>query len=303
MARKDWQGKVVAITGAARGIGAAIAVAAHREGARVAIGDLDLELAKQTAAGISPDTLALPLDVTDHAGFTGFLDQVEAELGPLDVLVNNAGIMPVTWFEEEQPETTARQLAINLAAVIHGTREAVRRMKPRGTGHIVNVASTAGKVGVPGVATYCATKHGVVGLSEAVRQELRGTGVGISVVLPAIVRTELTSGVADAKLVKSSTPEQVAEAVVRVVRGDRFEVFVPRLVGGLNRVLRAGPRGFAEWFVRQTGADRLFMEAAGSTERAAYEARAAHSAPTADAEAAQPPATTADTAPADTGKG
>ncbi|MGH3646264.1 MAG: SDR family oxidoreductase [Micromonosporaceae bacterium] len=286
MARKEWRGKVVAITGAARGIGAAIAVAAHREGARVAIGDLDAELAKQTAAGIGADVVALPLDVTDHAGFTGFLDQVEQRLGPVDVLVNNAGIMPVTWFEDERPETTARQLAINLAAVIHGTREAVRRMKPRGTGHIVNVASTAGKVGVPGVATYCATKHGVVGLSEAVRQELRGTGVGISVVMPAIVRTELTSGVADAKLVKSSTPEQVAEAVVRAVRTDRFDVFVPRLVGGLNRVLRFMPRWFSEWFVRQTGADRLFMEAAGTAERAAYEARAADSAPTADAEAA-----------------
>ncbi|MGH2600826.1 MAG: SDR family oxidoreductase [Dehalococcoidia bacterium] len=284
MARNDVRGKVVAITGGARGIGAAIAVAMHRAGARVAIGDLDLDLATQTAAGIGEDVLALRLDVTDHAGFTGFLDEVEQRLGPLGVLVNNAGIMPVALLEEESPEATARLLAINLHAVIHGSREAVKRMKPRGSGHIVNIASTAGRAGFPGIATYCATKHGVVGLSEAVRQELRGSGVGISCVMPAIVRTELTSGVQDAAFVKSVTPEQVADAVVRAVRTGRFDVFVPRMVGSLERVVRLLPRSAGEWITRALGADRIMVDAAHSAARAEYESRAAASAPAADAE-------------------
>ena len=166
--QRSLTGKVVAITGGGRGIGRSIAEALAREGARVAVGDLDRESAERTAADLGPSALALALDVTDHAGFTAFLDEVERTLGPLDVLVNNAGIMPVTPLAEESAESIARQLDINLHAVIHGTQEAMRRMVPRGTGHIVNIASVAGRSGFPHLATYCATKHGVVGLSEAV---------------------------------------------------------------------------------------------------------------------------------------
>ncbi len=95
-------------------------------------------------------------------------------------------------------------IEINLHGVILGTKEAMRRFKPRGTGHIVNVASSAGKTGFPHLATYCATKHGVVGLSEAVRAELRGTGVDISVVMPNIVNTELSVGLVERR--RSRTP-------------------------------------------------------------------------------------------------
>ncbi|MCW2647851.1 MAG: cis-2,3-dihydrobiphenyl-2,3-diol dehydrogenase, partial [Pseudonocardiales bacterium] len=159
-------GKVIVITGGARGIGAATAVALVARGARVAIGDLDDDLTKLVATELGGDTLGLHLDVTDHAGFAAFLDEVERELGPIDVLVNNAGIMPLALLDEESDQTTALQIAINLTAVIHGTREAMVRMKPRHTGHIVNIASVAGKVGAAGGATYSATKHGVVGLCE-----------------------------------------------------------------------------------------------------------------------------------------
>ena len=162
-------GKVVAITGGGRGIGRAIAQALVREGARVAVGDLDRESAEQTAEALGAPAVGLPLDVTDHAGLIAFLDEVEQRLGPLDVVVNNAGIMPVTPLADESADSIARQLDLNLRAVIHGTQEAMRRMVPRRTGHIVNVSSVAGRSGFPHLATYCATKHGVVGLSEAVR--------------------------------------------------------------------------------------------------------------------------------------
>lgn len=277
-------GKVVVITGGGRGIGAATASALARLGARVAIGDLDLDVAKQTADELGDDVVALPLDVTDRPVFTAFLDEVERQLGPIDVLINNAGIMPIGPFEEESDRTTWHQLQINLHAVIHGTREAVRRMKPRGEGHIVNIASAAGKAGFPGGATYCATKHGVVGLSESVHMELHGSGIDVSVVMPAIVRTELASGLGEARLFKSVTPEEVAEAIVDALRRPRFDVFVPRSLSAMNRFTRLLPRSTGEWIVRKLKGDRVLLDAAHSAARKDYEARAAASAPGADKE-------------------
>ncbi|MGH3648823.1 MAG: SDR family oxidoreductase [Micromonosporaceae bacterium] len=284
MARTELRGKVVAITGGARGIGAATAAAMHRAGAKVAIGDLDLDVAKQTAAGIGEDVLAMRVDVTDLPNFTHFLDEVEQQLGPLGVLVNNAGIMPVNLLLEETPQTTARQLAINLHSVIHGTREAMRRMRPRDTGYIVNVASALAKTGVPGVATYCGTKFGVLGFSDAVRHELKGTRIGISVVLPGMVRTELTAGFQDSRLVKLLTPEDVASGIVAGVRAGRFEVHVPRLNGWMERFMRPLGQRVGDRMIKLVGADRMVLQAAHAQERRGYEARAAASAPGAEIE-------------------
>jgi len=283
MARRarSLDGKVVVVTGGARGIGAATASALAGLGASVAIGDLDLDLAKGTAEEIG--AVALPLDVTDRGGFTRFLDDVEKQLGPIDVLINNAGIMQLGLFEDEDDRTTARHLTINLHAVIHGTREAIRRMRPRGTGHIVNVASAAGKAGFPGGATYCATKHGVVGLSEAVRHELRGSGVEISVVMPAVVRTELAAGLTESRFIKPVEASDVAEAIVKTLRRPRFDVFVPRSLDATFRFTRMLPRPAAEWVARTFKSDQVLFGASPEA-RKEYEARAAASAPGADRE-------------------
>jgi NAD(P)-dependent dehydrogenase (short-subunit alcohol dehydrogenase family) len=275
-------GKVVAITGGGRGIGRAIAQALAREGARVAVGDLDRESAEQTATTLGEGGLGLGVDVTDHAGLIAFLDEVEQRLGPLDVLVNNAGIMPVTPLVEESAESIARQLDINLRAVIHGTQEGMRRMVPRGTGHIVNMASIAGKSGFPHLATYCATKHGVVGLSEAARVELRHTGVEVSVVIPSIVRTELTIGLADSR-VKAVEVEDVAREVLSALRRPRFDVFVPRSNGPLVQLTSPLPRRAREAIGRWLKADQALLKTDRSA-RVAYEARAAASAPGTDEE-------------------
>jgi len=278
-------GKVVVITGGGRGIGAATAAALVKLGASVAIGDLDLDVAKGTADEIGGDAVALPLDVTDRVGFSRFLDEVEKQLGPIDVLINNAGIMPLGRFEDEDDRTTAHQLAINLHAVIHGTREAVNRMRPRGEGHIVNIASAAGKAGFPGGATYCATKHGVVGLSEAVRMELRGSGVEVSVVMPSIVRTELASGLTDARFIKSVEASDVADAIVKTLQHPKFDVWVPRSLDATFRFTRMLPRAAAEWIARSLKGDRILLGASQEA-RKEYEARAAASAPTTDRETA-----------------
>jgi short-subunit dehydrogenase len=198
------------------------------------------------------------------------------------VLVNNAGIMPVTPLVEESPESIARQLDLNLRAVIHGTQEAMRRMTPRRTGHIVNMASIAGKSGFPLLATYCATKHGVVGLSEAARVELRDTGVEVSVVMPSVVNTELTTGLATSR-VKAVEVEDVAREVVSALRTPRFDVFVPRSNGTLVQLTSPLPRRAREAIGRWIKADHALLKTDRSA-RAAYEARAAASAPAADHE-------------------
>ena len=259
-------GRVAVVTGGARGIGAATATALARAGATVAIGDLDPDADAGQGA----------LDVTDRAAFTAFLDEVEGRLGPIDVLVNNAGIMPLIRIEDEPDTLTARILAVNLHAVIHGSREAVRRMKPRGRGHIVNVASVAAKIAFPGAATYAATKSGVLGFSEALRTELRGTGVAVSCVLPGLVATELASGIA-VRGYRPVGPDVVAAAIVRAVCRPRFEVYVPRSVGPTVKLGALLGRRFGDWLQRVTRADTPMLEAIGSAERAAYEQRAAGS--------------------------
>ncbi len=158
----------------------------------------------------------MPLDVTERASFTAFLDDVEQQLGPLDVLINNAGIMQVGSFMDEDDPTARRMIDINLGGVILGTKLALERMVPRNRGHIVNISSQAGKYGAPGGATYSATKHAVIGLTEAVRGELRlmKADIDVSYVMPFVVNTELGSGLGQARGMRSLQPSDVAEAIL-----------------------------------------------------------------------------------------
>jgi len=274
--RRSLGGKVVAITGGARGIGKSTATALVRKGCRVALGDLDLDLAEETAAGLGGGSVALPLDVTDRSSFAAFLDAAERELGPVDVVINNAGIMPVTQLVDESDDSIRRQLDINLYGVIVGTQLAIERLQPRGSGHIVNVASQAGKTPLPGIATYSATKHAVVGLSEATMAELQDTGVEVSCVMPTLVNTELTSGVAKRKLIKPVEPEDVANEIVDALETGRFDVFVPRYNAVMTRFAALMPRRWAEAVGRFMGADKLMVEF-DRRARSAYEERAAGS--------------------------
>src|SRR3954452_8845161 len=293
---KSLNGKVVAITGGARGIGKATAQALVRQGARVGIGDLEGELARQTASELGDSVRAYELDVTSRPSFAAFLDSVESDLGSLDVLINNAGIMPITPFLEESDDSAVRQLDINVHGTLFGMKEALPRMLPRRSGHIVNLASVAGKAGFPYLATYCASKHAVVGLTEAVRGEHRPAGIEFTLVMPAMVNTELTAGVKAGRGVEKAEPEDVADAIVEALQLERFEVYVPKAVGRISKVMNILPRRASDAVAHFLEADSVMINADMSG-RKAYEERVAGSEPTPLEVAAQ--ARAAETAAAD----
>ena len=279
--KQSIEGRVVAITGGARGIGAATGKALAAKGAKISIGDLDVALADQTAAEFGGGAIALSLDVTDRASFERFLDETEEKLGPLDVLINNAGIMPVGALLDESDATARRIIDIDVHGVILGSKLAAARMVPRGTGHIVNLASQAGNGGVPNLATYCAAKHAVVGLSESLRGELLDAGIEVSCVMPAIVNTELTAGVQETRGVKKVEPEDVADAIVGTLERPRHDVHVPRSAGVIGKIVHPLPRRAREAIGRAMKVDQIMVEA-DQQARKAYEERAAASAPASD---------------------
>jgi NAD(P)-dependent dehydrogenase (short-subunit alcohol dehydrogenase family) len=267
-------GKIVAITGGARGIGRATASALIAQGARVAIGDIDAPLAETTALKLGSGTIGLPLDVTDRASFTRFIEEVEGRLGPLDVLINNAGIMPIGPFVSETDATADRLIDINLKGVIIGSKLALQRFLPRGRGHLVNIASVAGKGGFPGGATYCATKHAVVGLSEAVRAEVRRTDIDVSIVMPVVVNTELGSGLQKTRGIRVIEPEDVAAAIVEALQTGRVNVYVPRTIEGLFRLMNLVPRSVADFITKVLKGDQVLVNPDHML-RSAYEQRTA----------------------------
>jgi short-subunit dehydrogenase len=213
------------------------------------------------------------VDVTSRESFVEFLDSVTAALGPVDVLVNNAGIMPLGRLVDEPDALSRRIVEINLIGVEIGTKLAIARMTARGSGHIINIASAVGRVAVSHAATYSATKFAVVGLTEAVRAELRGTGVEASVILPTIVNTDLGAGLGDPKGKRTVQPEDVATAVIRTIRRPRFETWVPQSGYHAWRLVSLLPR---PWFERVTrlGGNTELLANNDAAARAQYEARA-----------------------------
>jgi NAD(P)-dependent dehydrogenase (short-subunit alcohol dehydrogenase family) len=215
------------ITGGARGIGRATAQAFLRHGLEVCIGDRDGDAAEQTARELGGRAHAFTVDVTDRASYRASLDAVKAEVGPIDILVNNAGIMPLGPFLDERDEVSRATMDVNVWGPLYGMRLVLPDMLERRRGHVVNVASMAGKIPFAGMAVYNASKYAAVGLTAAVREETAGSGVSISAVLPTAVRTGLTEGIQLGGGLPTIEPEQVAKAIVRSCQTRRAEYPVP----------------------------------------------------------------------------
>jgi NADP-dependent 3-hydroxy acid dehydrogenase YdfG len=216
---------VILITGGGRGIGRATGAAFAARGASVCLADIDLPTAQEAADEIGANALAV--DVTSRPSFERCVAEVHARFNRIDVLVNNAGVMPLGGFLDEPDTISATTLDVNLWGLIHGMRIVLPEMVERGSGHVVNVASMAGKLAVPGMAVYNASKFGALGLSLAVREELAASGVSVTAVLPAAVRTGLASGVQLGHGLPTVDPEHVARAIVRSVRSRRAEITAP----------------------------------------------------------------------------
>jgi NAD(P)-dependent dehydrogenase (short-subunit alcohol dehydrogenase family) len=278
------RGKVVAITGAGRGIGLATAQALAARGARVSIGDLDAGLARQAAAQL-PGAFGGALDVRSKESFARFLEETRASLGPIDILINNAGIMPMGRFESEDDAISDAQIDINLRGVIHGMKLVLPAMRARRQGHIVNVASIAGRIPIPGASVYCATKFAVIGLTESVRQEVRDHGIDVTLVLPSRVSTELSSGTGSGGI-PTAAPEEVAAAILYAIENRMPEVTAPRYLQPFTRAVQVLPR-WLDGNVRRWVKDDRILTSLDRGARAAYEQRLASLTPAAAPKAAE----------------
>src|SRR5919202_586533 len=199
------EGRTALVTGGAGGIGAATCRRLAAEGATVAVTDLELDGAREVAAEIGGR--AYELDVRSTASIRAAVDAAEADLGPLDVLVNNAGYDEFGFFVNTDEEMWDRVLAVNLRGVIAVTHALLPRMQERRRGRIVNVASEAGRVGSHGSGVYSAAKAGVIGLTKAVAREAARYGVTCNAVAPGPIETPLLMG----------APEQLGELGQRLV--------------------------------------------------------------------------------------
>ncbi|MGW2664465.1 SDR family oxidoreductase [Nocardia tengchongensis] len=260
----DLAGARVLITGAGRGIGQCTAELFASKGAQVAIADVDTAAAQSAAAAL--DARAFELDVRDRAQW----DKVVADFGRVDILVNNAGVMPAGAFLDEPDAVGHTTMDVNVWGLIHGMRAVVPGMIERGQGHVVNVASLAGKIPIAGLAVYNASKFAAVGLSAATRLEFAPHGVSVSCVMPSAVRTRLSSGLALGGGMPTVDPEDVAAAVLGTVRSRRAEVAVPNYLGPIDVALAAAPEPAVRLVRRLFNGDRA-LHPADAQVRARYE--------------------------------
>jgi short-subunit dehydrogenase len=221
------------------------------------------------------EVIALPLDVTAPDSFTAFLDDAARALGPLDIVVNNAGVMLTGEFIDESESARDKMIDINLRGVMLGCKLAAERFIPRRKGTIINMASMGGVAGFPGVATYCATKFGVLGLTFALREELRPHNITVSAILPGVVHTELSAGIQLSRAIEnfvSVEPEEIAAAVVAAARSHRATSFVPRRMQLLLRTAFLMPERPRRYLAHVTKTEQAYLAVDQGT-RDAYHAR------------------------------
>ena len=229
MASSSTQGRVAAITGASSGIGAATARALAKDGYRVALLARRVDRIAALASELGNGSIAIEADVTDRGALLAAADRVQKELGGVDVLVNNAGIMLLGPFSEEQTEDYRRMVEVNLLGAITTTEVFLDQVRANGGGDLINISSIAGRTARPTNGVYAATKWGINGWSESLRQELQ-PDVRVTVIEPGAVGTELTDHITHAATKEATEqfvkdlaihPEDIADVIAFAVSRPR----------------------------------------------------------------------------------
>lgn len=271
------QGRNALVTGGSGGIGAHIARALARAGAHVVVSGRRREALEQVAAelrGLGVRAEALVADLADSAQIDALADQAQAAVGPLDVLVNNAGIEDAAKFTRYTPADLTTMVDVNLVAPLLLTHRLLPGMLERGRGHVVFIASVAGKVGPAYQVPYAATKAGLIAAVQSLRAEHLDAPVGFSVVCPGFVAGDgmyqrmLDQGFTAGRLLGHTTIDRLAQQVIEAIRGDRAEVIESgRPLRALLALGQLSP-GLVERLAPRIGLTELFRRVAASRGRA-----------------------------------
>jgi len=259
---KDLNGKVVLITGAARGMGRLHALSFAREGCRVILTDLDeveLRKAADEMKEAGHDVYAYTQDISSREACFKLAEKVADEVGSVDVLINNAAIATNETVLETDESAYRRIVDVNYLGQIWMLQAFVPEMVRRGSGHVVNICSMAGKVAVPNLGPYCATKFALIGITDSLRQELKGTGVRCTIVNPGYISTGMFEGSKPPFITRWQDPQRVADALLEAVKKNKAEVFLPHFIGWLSGFARGlGIPRFVDVVFAFLGANRSF---------------------------------------------
>jgi hypothetical protein len=242
-------GKIVLITGASSGIGAETAKLLSRHGALTVLAARSEDKLKQVAAQLEGPHDVMVMDVTSDESVRAGVAAVREKHGPVDILINNAGYGRFERFVRTEMPDVQGMMDVNYFGVVRCCRAVLPDMLARGSGHIVNIASLAGKISTPKSSAYAATKRAVLGFTDALRLELRGTGIAVSAVNPGPVDTPFFT-IADpdgsylARMPRwfVLTPQEVAQGVLKVIRTRRAELDLPRIAGPAVKLAAVAPR-------------------------------------------------------------
>ena len=260
---------IAVVTGAARGIGKQIATDLVREGFRVVLADLDLAQTDATARELGDAASAIELDVSDHGATAAAIGQIEFSVGPIEVWINNAGIMPTGPVLGQDPALANKIIDVNMRGTYGAISVILPLMIQRRSGTIINIASATGIKPLAGLAVYSSTKAAIIAYSDSLRRELRGTGVRVCVIAPNLARTPMSAGIKPPRMSGSVSARQVSRTVLSAIRTGRFLSTVPRWLKSVLRLNKAMPIRLQDWLD-----DRIRMDRIGLTgdpaARAAY---------------------------------
>ena len=215
--------KVVLVTGASSGIGAGIARELSRAGAKLVLGARRTDRLKELAKELTGEVAIRRLDVTDRSDVAAFAEAARERFGRIDVIVNNAGVMPLSPLAALKTDEWDRMIDVNIRGVLHGIAAVLPTMQKQGSGHIINLSSIGGLYVVPTAAVYCATKYAVRAITDGLRQE--HTDLRVTCVYPGVVESELADSITDASAAQAMRsfrqvalkPEAIANAIVHAI--------------------------------------------------------------------------------------